>query len=258
MSDEIQVPETAADGTAAPATGGTAMSDDELRRLGADIVKSFHEQFAQNQNHHQKLFLQILTVLLTVLVGFGYIYVRVNALSMELRVTVDTLYVFLVLAVYLLSLGIALILNMALGFRRDQMAAANIRVKTGVMGACDSKTELFFPPSFNPVKEKRGMFAWMPEFHGIFLLTLIVVKVFLICGVLLNPEFQPLAAGSDPVDWLITLAIPVVFLSFVPDVWNWLKYYGKWVRYYEERPSRLDCEPKTPSAKPGAATPPVT
>src|SRR3990172_6735589 len=98
------------------------------RELGFEIVKSFHEQFAQNQNHHQKLFLQVLAVLLTVIVGYEYIYIRIGTKSQELNITIQTLYAFLSLSFYLLSLAIALICNMALGYRRDQLVACNIRV----------------------------------------------------------------------------------------------------------------------------------
>jgi hypothetical protein len=101
--------------------------------IGEAIIKSFHEQFAQNQNHHQKLFLQVLAVLLTVLVGFGYLYIRADIRSAEVKITIETIYVFMLFSLCLLSLSIALVSNMALGFRRDQLVACNIRVKTGTM-----------------------------------------------------------------------------------------------------------------------------
>src|SRR5574341_1641957 len=214
------------------------MKDESLERLGAEIVKSFHEQFAQNQNHHQKLFLQVLTVLLTVLVGFGYIYVRVNAESAELNVTIDSLYAFLALAMCLLSLGIALILNMALGFRRDQMVACNIRVKTGVMRIVDSEAEDFFPSTFNPVREKRGCFGWMPEFHKIFFSTLCVVKVLLFFGVILNSEFRPICRWKDA-DMLITSALAFTGLSVPFDAFMVRHYHAKWNKNVDGAPSRL-------------------
>ena len=74
-------------------------ASDNRTNIGTQIVISFHEQFAQNQNHHQKLFLQVLLVLLSVLAGFGYLYVRVNAKSPDLAISVDTLYYYLALSI---------------------------------------------------------------------------------------------------------------------------------------------------------------
>lgn len=242
-------------GTPPSPTDGIAMTDDELRKLGANIVKSFHEQFAQNQNHHQRLFLQVLAVLLTVLVGFGYIYIRVGAASEELNVTVDALYAFLALAMVLLSLGIALILNMALGFRRDQMVASNIRVKTKVMGISDPWDEGFFPPSFNPAKEKRRWITWMPEFHQIFFVTLFVVKVLLFFSVILNDEFRLSVVGLCRADWLITSALFAIGVSVLVDVGISCYYHCKWNQYVDDAPSRLKPKTETSNGKTETATP---
>lgn len=210
---------------------------DPLQQLGIDIAKSFHEQFAQNQNHHQSLFLQVLTVLLTVLVGFGYIYVRVDAGSNEVKVTVETLYAFLALAVYLLSLGVALILNMALGFRRDQMVACNIRVKTGVMDVADPVAGNFFPPSFNPIN-KTGRAEWMPGFHQVFYIALLIVKVLLLFSVILNSNFKPVADAHHP-NWLITFAIVMTVASFALDAGISWCFRRKWIKTAKDGPERL-------------------
>lgn len=229
---------------------------------GIDIVKSFHEQFAQNQNHHQALFIQALTVLVTVLVGFGYIYIRAkmppfagiappvipgvpSQSPSEVNVTVDMLYGFLALACLLLSFGIALISNMALGFRRDQAVAANIRVLWGVMPQPlhpekDRGFEGldFFPAGFNPVG-KTQFFFWMPEFHQIFLTTLFFVKLVIVSSVIFHPDFHMALWPLATTKFFACLAFIMVIVTFVIDrvVVNW--YWGKWKKAAEAAPARL-------------------
>jgi hypothetical protein len=252
---------------------------DDLENLGLNLVRGFHEQFAQNQNHHQALFLQALTVLLTVLIGFGYIYVRVNApaagykalippteaklystisvdskdlnqgrpkpviksdesqapsKNQEIRVTVETLYAFLALATLLLTLGAALICNMALGFRRDQMVAANIRILAGVMKQKDNPQEEirlgatdFFPVEFNPTR-KTGLFEWMPEFHKIFLLALVLVQVLLIYCVFASPNFD-LPTKRASLDFVEEMKV-AIYIIFISNFIIFLHYWWKWVQ----------------------------
>lgn len=252
---------------------------DDLQNLGLNIVKGFHEQFAQNQNHHQNLFLQALTVLLTALIGFGFVYIRVQPSSVadklsgpaivatsatmpssggkipahggnivsaattpnlqpqspppaktDIYVTIETLHAFLALATLLLTLGIALICNMALGFRRDQMVAANIRMLAGVMRQEGEPLEVlvsnskdFFPGGFNPVRN-RGIWDWMPEFHKIFLLTLFLVQILLSYSVFSNPNFATQKCSE------FTLTMDKVTYFFIGlGVVTFLYYWWKWV-----------------------------
>ena len=65
------------------------MNDNDI---GRELITSFHTQSTQNQNHHQLLFLQVLTVLLTVLIGFGYLYIRVDVNEAGVKVTSETIY----------------------------------------------------------------------------------------------------------------------------------------------------------------------
>lgn len=230
----------------------------ELQEPGIAIVKSFHEQFAQNQNHHQALFVQALAVLVTVLVGFGYVYIRAKVPPLpgpmpqiqgsptpEVNVTVEMLYAFLALACLLLSFGIALISNMALGFRRDQAVAANIRVLWGVMPQPkypqdDRKFKGvdYFPSSFNPVGKKK-FFFWMPEFHQIFLGTLFLVKVTVVLSVWMHPEFNRLLWPISNLKYFTLLMVSVVLGTFVLDGKVVLWYWNKWIDTSNQAPERL-------------------
>lgn len=208
--------------------------DQEKNEIRAEIVKSFHEQFAQNQNHHQGLFLQVLAVLLTVITGFGYLYIHFGASSADVIVTIGTIYISLVLSLYLLSLAIALIVNMALGFRRDQMVACNIRVKVGGMDVPNN--EGYFPTSFNPVKE-CNCFNWMPEFYLIFFVALFLIKIVFVVSVLFGDNSR-LAFTSSP-DLLLTASVIMIAFGFIVDIYILMHYWRKWVTYVREAPEIL-------------------
>lgn len=200
-----------------------------LNSIGKKIVISFHEQFAQNQNHHQKLFLQVLAVLLTVLVGYGYIYIRVGAEKPEFNITIETLYAFLPLLMCLLSMASALICNMALGFRRDQLMAVNIRMIANVMrktneDGLDSPADYFFFDSYNP-QDKIEVHTWMPEFHMIFFLSLIILKIIFLYGAF--------ALECVHLNYVVRHigTILFIFASIILDVYVFKKYQNKWKRY---------------------------
>jgi hypothetical protein len=262
----------------------------DIPQLGIDIAKSFHEQFAQNQNHHQVLYVQVLAVLVTVLVGFGYVYIRtkpqpprshVTALAAkpqgatfsstsatrqkpissqagsikkevrlgeppplpstqaketesELNITVETLYAFLALASILLSFGVALISNMALGFRRDQMVAVNIRVLSRVMkqpaGALEKVNGTvvdFFPEGFSPVDKRILLFTWMPEFHKIFMVTLVAVKIALALSVFRHPQFGQALNDRGNAPFISTM-FQTVCASLAADCLMTILYWLKW------------------------------
>lgn len=259
------------------------MHSDDFKTVGPDIVKSFHEQFSQNQNHHQVLFVQVLAVMVTVLVGFGYVYIRtkgtvtltqqpaqaiveattpkqeflppktamlkpesaatdksdkdprppsLESKEPETNITIVTLYAFLAMASLLLSFGLALISNMGLGFRRDQMVASNIRVLSYVMVPPNNSEGIqyidYFPSDFNPVK-KRWFFGWMPEFHKIFWITLFLVKIILVISVLWHPQFgRSFFATSGVTDIFLSRMAYIVYGTILVDVLVLIWYWYKW------------------------------
>jgi succinate dehydrogenase hydrophobic anchor subunit len=195
--------------------------------IGKALVISFHEQFAQNQNHHQNLFLQILTLLISVLIGFGYLYVRVGVENAEINIDENTLVFFLVLSMILLSLSIALIFNMSLGFRRDQMVACNIRVKTNVMNIDDEKS--YFPSKFNPLN-KVTYVEWLPDFHKIFFIILLLIKILLIAS-----SFSRMSEFNC----IIIACLVASLISIAVDLILGDKYRNKWEEYVANAPCSL-------------------
>jgi len=202
---------------------------DQDPNLGLDLVRSFHEQFAQNQNHHQNLFLQVLALLISVLIGFGYIYIKVGIKAEDVTINSDTLAFFLVLSMVLLSLSIALILNMSLGYRRDQMVACVIRIKAGVMKLNKDDEETFFPSKFNPLKNKT-YFEWLPEFHKIFFISLILIKAILITSSFFKMK---------PLNEIAIACLCIAVLSIIVDWFLGYIYRNKWLEYVTNPPCVL-------------------
>lgn len=205
---------------------------DSVIEIGESLVKSFHEQFAQNQNHHQSLFIQTLAILLSVLIGYGYLYIRIGDGGKEINITIETLYTYQVIAMALLSIAIALISNMALGFRRDQLMAANIRLRSGVMtrGSNDN----YFFGSFNP-QSKTDRFTWMPEFHKIFLIGLISVKMLLIYATVNYPSRElGLIFCSYP--FLVNISLLSIFF----DLFIISSFRRKWLKHSKNVPEYME------------------
>ena len=204
---------------------------EEKSKFAEQLALSFHEQFAQNQNHHQRMFVQVLAVLITVLVGFGYAYTGLqnrssdggNAVNMEF----DMLYASLMISMVLLSLAIALIVNMAYGFRRDQTTACRIRVNAGAMmaGEDSNKPGIYFPAAYNPVNPvgEPGR-CWMPEYHNIFFIALIAIKIVLIFIVIIK------VCSIDSLDkhGFFYFLIFAAFFSTGFDFWVRCLYKKKW------------------------------
>lgn len=207
-------------------------------KFGEKLMLSFHEQFAENQNHHQKSFLQVLALLITVLVGFGYLYVGMGNGEDCNGITRETIYIALALSMVLLSLAMALIVNMAYGFRRDQSVACRIRLKGGVMekeGDVPSDNRVF-PKAFNPVN-KSCWLCWMPGFHNIFFIALFIIKLILLLSVLFGDKTS--------INWCMNTSGILVYgsavvsvLSFFLDGFVFRSFWKKW----EERRQQLDVD----------------
>jgi hypothetical protein len=178
----------------------------EKEKMQFELLKTFHEQFAQNQNHHQNLFIQVVSILLTVIIGFGYTLFNFKSTGDNPSFSDIGLFEFtgaFIVSEIILTLGIALVSNMALGFRRDQFINAKIREYMKVTESNDQGSLNIFPESYNPLKNYYNKFIvnnkalgldWMPNFHFIFTTILIVMQFLLVIIYLsklsLNQYFQ--------------------------------------------------------------------
>ena len=170
------------------------MSIEEFRY---DLLKSFHTQFAQNQNHHQNLFIQVVSILLTVIIGFGYTLFNFKSTGYSPNFSTIGIFEFSVaftISELILTLGVAIVSNMAMGYRRDQLMNAKIREAANITADSannpSEKNEFkIFAISYNPMKNyhdkhfsknRRMFFDWMPNFHVIFSITFLVIQFLII------------------------------------------------------------------------------
>lgn len=162
------------------------------------LLLSFHEQFSQNQNNHQKLFIQFASILLTVIIGFGYTlfnFTTTGKSELNSNVGIFEFSAAFVVSELIATIGIALICNLALGFRRDQMVLSRIRTLADSIPEINDKENKVFPISYNPlinyynkfIKNNKKVFLdWMPDFHSIFTCAFIVIQFLLICVYLIK------------------------------------------------------------------------
>ncbi|WP_136464827.1 hypothetical protein [Flagellimonas onchidii] len=183
--------------------------------LKDELIKNFHEQFAQNQNHHQKLFFQILSVIVTVTVGYSYVYTMGGKLpNPDLKPSIFLLSLALIISTIVLGLSLVLLSNMAYGFRRDQFVNNRIREKANLIHNSNSKDDIF-PKSYDPAwsfirknkaykkRLKKLKFplrytygiwvwilmrlSWMPNFHNSLFFMLSLIQILLLISYVCNP-----------------------------------------------------------------------
>jgi hypothetical protein len=150
-----------------------------------ELLKSFHQQFAENQNHHQTVFIQFISAVLIVIVGYALVYTNTTSDAGIFNVTRDKdqhivsyAIIHLVgsffMAELTLTLLCILLLNIGYGYRRDQYVCQNIRKH--YITPNDEYVKFF--GKFDATGKK--MFSYLPDFNLIFVIFLIVLHGLLI------------------------------------------------------------------------------
>lgn len=183
--------------------------------LKNELLNSFHTQFAQNQNHHQKIFFQILSVIVSVMLGYGYVYTSGGKLNeTELHTSIILLSFVLLISTIVIGLSLVLLSNMAYGFRRDQFVINKIREKEGLINNKNIDDDYFpkhYDPawSFNKKQERYSVklqqmkfftratwgvwiwilkrLSWMPNFHNSLYFMLILIQIMIFVSYIFNP-----------------------------------------------------------------------
>lgn len=189
-----------------------------------EIIFSFHEQFAINQNHHQDILFKLLSIIGAVIVGYGYIlhdYSKIYSFSEA---------VFgLIVSEILLIIGLSVVVISANSFRRDQNVCYRIRRKAELTAGkkTDEKKDDIFPYSFYPLKEKPGFFTWMPDFHQMFSVAFIIFQ--LLTGIVLivksvaNKDFcdhSCLIIGFPLLSIIVSILILVAYTNKIKRLYN--------------------------------------
>ena len=154
---------------------------------GNRILDTLHTQFAENQNHHQSLFIQFLVALLALFAGYGYVYTQTkpevpyNQTYVEV---IDNLLFFsniillstAVIVSSVLALLNLILLNQGYGFRRDQYLNMIIR-----KDKLQRKYDYIFKDLYNP--RGKGFFNFLPNFYTIFFWFITSFQLFILISV---------------------------------------------------------------------------
>lgn len=149
------------------------------------LLDTLHTQFAENQNHHQRIFIQFLIALFVLFGGYGYVYTHTNS-EIEYNQTIvtsindtdfyslSTLITISALVISILTLLNAIILNLGYGFRRDQHINKIIRKKYLV----DGEYENVFGKLYD--SGNKGFFDFLPNFYSIFYFFILGFQILLL------------------------------------------------------------------------------
>lgn len=203
-----------------------------------ELLNSFHTQFAENQNYYQKLFFQILSIIVTVMVGYSYVYTNGGKLDeKELHTSVILLSFVLIISTVVIGLSLILLSNIAYGFRRDQFVINKIREKEGLINNTDIDKD-YFPKHYDPTwsfknkvtkydnkianmnwvtKRTWGLWililkriSWMPNFHNSMYFMLFVIQIMIFFSYLFNPfDTITLFDLSGEISWLFIGTITI-------------------------------------------------
>ena len=97
---------------------------------------------------------------------------------------------------------------------------------------------IYFPTEYNPVEKTDR--CWMPEYHNIFFIALIVIKVVLVV-IVINK-----ACSIDSLDKhsLFYISIIAAVFSFCSDIYVWCRYRNKWKGVADKALEILPPKPK--------------
>jgi len=206
---------------------------DTKEKLDEKLLVSFNEQFATNQNHGQLIFIQFLSAILVVLVGYGYVYANTaqtadiwvvahdprSAKDITSYALIDLFGAFLI-SELILTLLATVVLNIGYSFRRDQLVIYKLRKKA--LG--EHYQDTFGSASFDP----RGQNFWdfLPEFNRMFFFGICVLQIFLLVSFFVALGRACYWPGFAP--WPICLYV----ISVAPFIWTCWLYSNYYKKYY--------------------------
>jgi hypothetical protein len=210
-----------------------------------ELLKSYQQQFSTSQNQSQQVFLQVLSLLLTVVVGYGFVYTNGGKMDSNIVKGLDSvLAISYAIASLIISFGMLLIFANAHAFRRDQYINAKILREAGLIGNTENDiASHLFLPQYDPaismkvkIEEWRNynsqrkiniikwlfiyldfIVSWMPNFYNILFFLLAVLHILLPVSLLVNPFDNCVFIISNNLHFPYTIAILFWFLltSFV-------------------------------------------
>lgn len=203
--------------------------------LKQEILKTFLVQFAENQNHLQKLFMQFFIAITVVVAGYGYVAMGITPDSHILQLKDNSIYpVSYLIVAFIINQAVLVSLNSFVGcnaynFRRDQGVVYKIRKKI-----LDKEySEFFDERSFNPYNKIMAFWdiskpfktnkrdVYMPTFYVLFWQFIVCIQI-IISGIFSAQMLFVVQCAS----WIKFLCIILVALFLFLSIF-WRRYYFK-------------------------------
>ena len=194
------------------------------------ILKTLHSQFADNQNHHQSLFIQFLISLLALFGGFGYVYTHTNPCvdyTQTFVQKIDDIVYFsnqILLSTSTIVIAVLLLLNLIIlhqgyGFRRDQHLNFIIRKKY-----LKDDYKNVFGELYNP--KNKGFGDYLPNFYSIFFWFILGFQITVLIAICTKKNFLSFSGNCCSL-LLFILDIILIILSLIFYITTFFKYYNK-------------------------------
>ncbi len=170
--------------------------NEEEQEIKDELLIKLHEQFAENQNHHQAIFIQFIIALLTLFAAYAYIFIHMDISNTDklilLKKSNEVEYFSPIVLIFvstivlaILSLLGGLLLTLGYSFRRDQHINKKIREKYLI----DGEYERVFGSLYNP--DNKNVFSFLPDFYLLFFWFIIGFQVIIFVATILRIIFLP-------------------------------------------------------------------
>ncbi len=192
------------------------------------LLLKLHEQFADNQNHHQGVFVQFLVALMTLFAAFGYIYFHTDISltdshiltrkSSEIEYFSSEVLLFVsVVVLAILSLLCGLLLVLGYGFRRDQFLNFKLRKKFLKNG----EYEHVFGKLYDPTN--KGMLNFLPDYYTLFFVFILFFQLLVFSATFCKTAFL---SQNDGCSSCLVLLLASGFILFTAGLY--CHYYMKY------------------------------
>lgn len=182
----------------------------------SELEKIFFENFTKKQHNNNDYLLRLLLVIGSLIVGYGYLLLKIDEANCEKEVV----FFMLIVVEIFLSIYFKIIYDEGFAFRRDQIVVYRILKKHGLVSASeenDKNTIYSFPYYYNVLKKfnyidrklktknKCEIFL-MPAFHNTLAGAILSLQILLLLSFLIT--------YCDKWWWIIPPFIAIIIISF--------------------------------------------
>ncbi|MBI1803597.1 MAG: hypothetical protein HY033_12530 [Ignavibacteriae bacterium] len=176
-------------------------------KLAADLLKNFHDQFAENKKMGEQFFLKIVSFLGAIVVGYSYIYNNFSGDVIAFSFVSTA-------SVMLLLFGSAIVTVLAYSFKRDEYVNARIRKYARIIG--DDKP---FPSDYDSshaFRKRIDRLFWMPDIFFIFFLVFPLFQWIILLSYSMKRQLQFACCQQNTFDtWTVIISLASLLASFM-------------------------------------------